>query len=124
MAYGSATSTGLGAQFGVNTAGGLAGGNVASANYQGSASVNGAVNAIPWVIVSFVVLYLVWAMVEQHERVRNAIEPSNVAINVRNLAFVAFTAILGIVILKVAFTKLTAWNVPGAAQVLQVIAAA
>lgn len=124
MPFGGGVSTGLGNQFGQIDATAVASGSNASAKYQGSASVNGAVTAIPWVVVTFVVLYLVWAVVEQHERIQNAVEPSNVAINVRNLIFVAFTAILGIVLIKVAFTKLTAWGVPGAAEVLQVVAAA
>lgn len=120
---GSIASTGSGA---VNSAtsgiGSLANGNTASRTAQ-----NGAPDSLaltPWVLVTLVVIYLVWAAVEQHQRIKESIAPSNIALNVRNILAIAFTAIIGIVWLKILLTKLTALGVPGAASVARIVAAA
>lgn len=94
-----------------------------------NASVNQASNSpslavTPWLLVAFFALYIIWAAIEQHERIRESVEPSNIAFNLRNLAIIGLTATLGIVILKVVFTKLVAWGVPGSAAINQIVAAA
>lgn len=102
--------------------GSIVGGNSATRQAQSSGSDSLALT--PWLLVTFIALYLVWAALEQHQRIKEAVSPSNIAINARNILFVGFTAIVGIVWLKIAMTKLTAWGVPGAAAVAKVVAAA
>lgn len=102
----------------------LAGGNTAARNAQLSDSGSTPGLALtPWLLIVLAAMYLIWAGIEQHERIRESLEPSNIAFNLRNLALIGITAILGIVILKIAFTKLVAWGVPGAATVNQIVAA-
>lgn len=120
---GSIASTGSGA---VNSAtsgiGSLANGNSAARTAQSAAPDSLALT--PWVLVTLVVIYLVWAAVEQHQRIKESIAPSNIALNVRNILAISFTAIIGIVWLKILLTKLTAIGVPGAAAVARIVAAA
>ena len=114
------------AQGGISSAqsgiGSLSGGNVASRTAQSAAPDSLALT--PWFLVTLIVIYLVWAAVEQHQRIKESIAPSNIALNVRNILAISFTAIVGIVWLKILFTKLTAWGVPGAAAVARIVAAA
>ncbi len=114
------------AQGGVNSAqsgiGSLSGGNVASRAAQNAAPDSLALT--PWFLVTLIIVYLVWAAVEQHERIKESVSPSNIALNVRNILAISFTAIIGIVWLKILFTKLTAWGVPGAAAITRIVAAA
>ncbi|HXJ28219.1 MAG TPA: hypothetical protein VNH17_21055 [Streptosporangiaceae bacterium] len=67
-----------------------------------------ALGIFPFVLVAAVVLYFVWALLEQHERVKSAIQPKAIAINLRNLAVIMATVILGLNIFKVAAVKYSA----------------
>jgi len=56
-----------------------------------------------------VLLYLAYAVLEQHEKLRSALKPENVAVNLRNILVMLLTVILGINVLKIAAAKLVVW---------------
>ncbi len=58
-----------------------------------------------WVFVGLIIAYFVWAFVEQHEKVKSALEPHNMALNFRNMFLVVFTVALASLWLKVLTTK-------------------
>lgn len=78
-----------------------------------STKAGGALAVVPWVLVSLVALYVVWAVVEQHQRVKNQIEPKNIGINLRNLAVIMVPVILGLNLFKIVAVKYKAWGLPG-----------
>lgn len=63
-------------------------------------------------LIIFGVLYVVWALVERHERVSKAIEPKALALNLRNLAAILLPVVFGIPLLKVGAAKYKAWGLP------------
>ena len=63
----------------------------------------------PWALLGLLIVYVVWAVLEQHQRIKAQIRPSNIAMNLRNLAAIILPVILGIALLKVALAKLHAW---------------
>ncbi len=77
--------------------------------------------ATPWALAALVFLYLVWAVLEQHQRVRNQLRPQNIALNVRNLIAIVLPVIIGISLLKILATKLVGWGVPGANLLLRLV---
>lgn len=79
-----------------------------------SSYMSGVAQTFPIFLALGLVLYFVWALVEQHERVRNAVRPQNVGLNLRNIAVILLTVVLGLNLLKVITAKLCAWGVPGA----------
>jgi hypothetical protein len=76
---------------------------------------------LPWVYAGLVVLYLVYAVIEQHEKLKSAIEPKNIGINLRNIAVILVPVILGINLLKILSVKLVAWGVPGAKYFVAIV---
>lgn len=68
----------------------------------------------PWVLVGLLGLYLLWAVIERHQRVRDQVQPRNLAVNLRNLAAIILPVILGIALLRILLVKLKVWtsNVP------------
>lgn len=62
----------------------------------------------PYALAIAVVLYFVWAVLEQHQRVKSALKPQAIGINLRNLAVVMVTVILGLNIFKIAAVKYSA----------------
>lgn len=79
--------------------------------------------AIPWVLVGLVVLYLAWAIVQQHEHVRAQIEPHNVAMNFHNLWAIALPVIVVILLLKVMAAKWVAAGFFGGEAISSVVGA-
>jgi hypothetical protein len=77
--------------------------------------------AIPWVLVGLVVLYLAWAIVQQHETVRAQVEPHNVALNFHNLWAVALPVIIFILLLKVFAAKWAAAGFWGADAISSIV---
>jgi hypothetical protein len=63
----------------------------------------------PWALVGLLVLYLGWALLEQHQRIKSQVRPSNVAMNLRNLIAIILPVILGIALLKIGLAKLHGW---------------
>lgn len=64
-------------------------------------------------LLVFGALYLLWAVVERHERVQSAIQPKALALNARNLIAILLPVIFGIPLLKVAAAKYKALGGPG-----------
>ena len=104
----------------------LAAGNAVNNNSQilGQAVDQGSVGKIPYVLLGIVVIYFLWAYISQHERIRESLQVSNIAANIHNIVTVTIMAVIGLVTAKLLFTKLAAWDVPGAAWVGQIVAAA
>jgi len=88
------------------------------------AGEQGSIGKAPYVLLGLAVLYFGWAWISQNERIRESLQVSNIAANIHNILTVTVMAIIGIVGLKVATTKLAAMNVPGAAWLAQIVAAA
>lgn len=61
----------------------------------------------PWVLVIGVALYFVWAILEQHEKLKNAIQPKQIGINLRNLLVIMVTVVLGLNLFKIGAVKLS-----------------
>lgn len=64
----------------------------------------------PWVIVTLIGLYVVWSLIERHQRVRGLIQPKNLALNLRNLAAIVLPVVLGLALLRVLLVKLKIWT--------------
>lgn len=75
--------------------------------------MSGMAKWFPIGLVLLLALYFVWALLEQHEKIRTAVRPQNVGVNLRNIAVIMVTVILGLNLSKIIAAKLCAWNVPG-----------
>ena len=64
-------------------------------------------SSFPWVLITAVALYFVWAILEQHEKLKAAIKPQAIGINLRNLALIMVTVVLGLNLFKVLAVKLS-----------------
>ena len=107
----------LGAQVAVGTS------NARNSALYGEARDGGSIGKTPWVLLGLVVIYIAWAWLSQGERIRESLSPANIAANVHNIVMVTIMAIIGIVSLKILLTKATAWGIPGAAWIGQIVAA-
>lgn len=87
-------------------------------------SRGGWVAAVPITLVIALALYFVWALLEQHQRVRAAIKPSAIGLNIRNIAVIMVTVILGLNLAKIVSAKAVAWKLPGARLVAQLVGGA
>lgn len=74
-----------------------------------------------FILAGLVVLYLVYAVLERHEKLAGAIKGQNMALNLRNLAVMLATVVIGINLLKVLGVKLVAWGIPGAKHFLSFV---
>ena len=59
----------------------------------------------PWVLIGFLVLWVAWAVVERHQKIRAQVQPKNIAINLRNLVAIVVPVILGLALLRVGLVK-------------------
>lgn len=69
--------------------------------------------AVPVVALVLLGLYLAWALLHQHEKINAQIEPKNIAANLHNLALIALSAIVALVLAKLAtvkFAAMTGWD--------------
>ena len=73
------------------------------------ASKGGLAKWFPFALVILVLLYAVYALLEQGEKLRSAIRPENIAVNLRNIVVMLATVVLGINFLKIAAAKLSIW---------------
>lgn len=78
-----------------------------------SSQMSGVAQSFPIVLALLFGLYFLWAIVEQHEKLKSAIKPQNVGLNLRNIGVILITVILGLNLLKILSGKLCAWGVPG-----------
>lgn len=86
-------------------------------------ALNGPSAATPWVIVGLVALYLFWALLQQHERIRSQIEPKNIALNLHNLFAIALPVAVAFLLAKVAAVKYAAFKLPGGKAVSEIAGA-
>jgi hypothetical protein len=66
-----------------------------------------ALSFFPFVLIIAVALYFVWALLEQHEKLKTAIEPKAIGINLRNLLVIMVTVVLGLNLFKIAAVKIS-----------------
>jgi hypothetical protein len=78
-----------------------------SGRTSGSADTT-AIRLFPFALLGSVALYFIWAILEQHQRVKSAIEPRSIGINLRNIAVILATVILGLNLFKIAAVKYSA----------------
>ncbi|HKW93303.1 MAG TPA: hypothetical protein VJX92_15520 [Methylomirabilota bacterium] len=69
----------------------------------------GAKDYTPWVLVALLGLYVVWSLVERHQRVRSLVQPKNLAINLRNLGAIVLPVILGLALIRLLLVKAKVW---------------
>lgn len=86
-----------------------------------NASQSTAQKFVPWLLFALGVLYFAWAWLEEHEKIKAAVQPGNIKLNIMNLAKIALSVIVAIGFLKIGLAKLAAWGIPGAAFVLRVV---
>lgn len=75
----------------------------------------------PIVLAAVTALYILWAVIERHNKVQDTVKPANAAVNLRFIALVTLAAIVGRNLLVVLFTKLVVWKVPGARVMLHLL---
>lgn len=111
MAFGSATS---GAAARIVPLAGPAPTPVASAGRPSASGVQASAEAAkdwtPWVMLALLGLYVLWTVVERHQRVRGLIQPKNLALNLRNLAAIILPVILGLALLRILLVKVKVWT--------------
>jgi hypothetical protein len=62
----------------------------------------------PFLLIVLVALYFFWAIIEQHEKLKSAIQPKHIGINLRNLLVIMVTVVLGLNVFKIGAVKLSA----------------
>lgn len=60
-----------------------------------------------WIVLGG--LFVLWAVVHQHEKVREAIKPGNVAVNLHNILLIVLATVVGINFVKIALAKTAVW---------------
>jgi len=80
---------------------------VGSGGRSNSAADQQAVSWAPFVLIIAVALYFVWAILEQHQRIRTALEPKAIGINLRNLLVIMVTVVLGLNLFKIFAVKVS-----------------
>jgi hypothetical protein len=94
---------------------------VGAAGRLASSQAQRAAWAIPLALATLLILWLVWAVVELHPRLRDRLRPANVALNFRYIAVTLATVVIGINLLKVAAAKYKAWGLPGGDTIVALI---
>lgn len=64
----------------------------------------------PWVLVVLIGLWLIWSLVERHQRVRAVVQPKNIVLNLRTLAAILLPVILGLALIRITLVKLKVWT--------------
>ena len=95
----------------------------AQLGYSQDTSTPDSVSKAPIILMSVIVLYLVWAIVIQKESIKEQLNLSNVAVNLHNLIVVGLTAMVFILLGKIATAKMTIMGIPGASWVAQLFQA-
>lgn len=79
-------------------------------------------NATPWVLLGLLVAFLAWAVLEHHySRLRDAVRPQAIGLNLRNMAVLLLGVVVGVNALKIAAAKYQAVGGPGAATITNII---
>lgn len=93
-------------------------------NAQNASVVGVSFNAAVWVLIALAVVWFAWGMVIHHTQMRERLAPANLAHNIHNLLSVTIMAAIGLVTMKILWTKATAWGIPGASYVANFFQAA
>lgn len=105
--------------------GSLVGGQAqAQATFGQEAQDDTSVSKLPIALSAVVILYLAWAILIRHEKLNSQLSPANVAVNLHNIVVVGLTAMLFLLIGKIATAKATIIGLPGAAWLGQLFQAA
>jgi hypothetical protein len=72
-------------------------------------------SAIAFAVI--IILYVVWALVQQHQKVRDQIQPKNIAMNLHNLFAVAIQVIVALGLIKLVLVMAGKFNIPGSKPV-------
>lgn len=80
----------------------------ASARPSGKTAEAASIAMLPFWLIGLVALYFLWAILEQHEKIKSAIQPKQIGINLRNLLVIMVTVVLGLNLFKVFAAKLSA----------------
>lgn len=91
--------------------------------YSEQSSTPDSLGKAPIVLISVIILYLVWAVVVQQEKIKEQLSLSNVAVNFHNLVVVGLTAMVFILLGKIATAKATIMGLPGASWIAQLFQA-
>ncbi len=88
---------------------------VGSGGRSSSTADQQAVSWFPFVLIVAVALYFVWALLEQHQKIKTALEPKAIGINLRNLLVIMTTVVLGLNLFKIAAVKISVFlsNITG-----------
>ncbi len=122
MPMGTPTTFGANSEASANL-GSLVGGSAQMQAQYTQSSTPSSLAAAPIALIAVVILYLVWAIAIQHESLKNQLSPANVAVNVHNLIVVGLTAMVFILLGKIATAKATILGIPGASQLAQLFQA-
>ena len=87
----------------------------------GQSSMGNASVLAPVALVTIAIVYLIWAAVQQHERVRESLAPANIAVNFHNLLITFMTVWLSFKLVQILLAKLALWKVPGAKGALGMV---
>lgn len=64
----------------------------------------------PWVLVTLLGLWLLWSLVERHQRVRQVVQPKNIVLNIRTLFAILLPVVLGLALIRILLVKLKVWT--------------
>lgn len=93
----------------------------ASTASTGQSSMGNASVLAPVALVTVAIVYLIWAAVQQHERVRESLAPANIAVNFHNLFVMFLTVWLSFKLVQIALAKAALWHIPGAQGALGMV---
>lgn len=94
-----------------------------NANAMNAATVGVSFQGATWVLIGLLGVWFLWSLVIHHTRMREDLAPANVATNIHNWFVVGLTAATFLVVMKIAWTKLASYNLPGADWVASFFAA-
>lgn len=75
-------------------------------------------------LVGLIAAYVIWVFVERHEKVSQAIQPKNLALNLRQAFAVFLPVVVMILLFKILTVKLALWTKTAWAKSLAMIAGA
>ena len=71
--------------------------------------------------VAIIILYVVWALVQQHQKLRDQIKPSNLALNFHNRFAVALQVVVALGLVKLVLALANKYQLPGAKPVADAV---
>ena len=91
---------------------------------QFAGQVGGSTTGAVWILLLLAGAWFVWSVIVHHTRVGERLNVANIAPSLHNWLHIGLLAATFIVVMKIAWTKLAAWKVPGASWVAQFFGAA